>query len=81
MTAKSVLLNTVIVSKTCVGPWHNLKMLKRDPFLFQGPPATWRKLSWYLLYEMLYLQLCCQGKLSVKNIWLAKGELKRDELC
>lgn len=33
MTAKSVLLNTVIVSKpSCVGPWHNQKMLKFAPF-------------------------------------------------
>lgn len=33
MTAKSVLLNTVIVSKSsCVGPWHNQKILKCVPF-------------------------------------------------
>lgn len=63
MTAKSVLLNTVIVSKaSCVGPWHNQKMLKCAPSC-QGPAATWRKLNWYLFYEMLYLQLCCKGQI------------------
>ncbi len=37
MTAKSVLLNTVIVSKTsCVGPWHNQKLLKCVLFFFSG---------------------------------------------
>lgn len=72
MTAKSVLLNTVIVSKaSCVGPWHNQKTLKCVPF-FQGPAATRRKLNGCLFYEMLYLQLCCKRQ-------MAKGEWKRDE--
>lgn len=43
--------------------------------VFQGPAAMWRKVNSYLFYEMFYLQLCCLGKCSLKNMLVEKGGL------
>lgn len=69
MTAKSVLLNTVIVFKTSsVGPLHNQKMLKCVPFIVRVQPLCAGNLIENGISAAVYVAVNC--------LWLGKAELK-----